>query len=240
MDDLHNKLRILSVLTLIVLFIWYFSIRNIVNKGFTDECNNDNCNTKPCYQRYCKSGDCKGNNCRSGDCYGEYCIAGNCYGKNCKAGNCYGYGCSAGICYDPDCDSKTCPQINKGCTDGKAFNINRPFYYKYTKNLPNDTFINPPLCDRYIRFRDLKEGRTDGLDLLTVNIYNRGTIPYSQINNNNLDIILNTQDNDIISGSVPYMYKNDNCEICTRDKCHQYKVERIKGKFKWIPTSSTT
>lgn len=215
----YSKYVILSLIILIIICSWLCCLKNVKPDTFVKGCKRNFCSSNSCYGRDCKTGICEGVECIAGDCIGEYCKAGDCIGTKCKAGDCYGYGCKPGICIDPKCDPKTCPQVNKNCIDGKLLKIKRPFYYDITKHLLNDTILNPPICRNYITLKDLKDGRAKDLDLMTVNIYRKGSVPYSQITNPNLEIILGTHDSNIISTSYPGMFKNDNCEICTKSSC---------------------
>lgn len=222
----YNKFVILTFLIMLLLCSCFFCVKGIKPDIFIEGCNTDNCSSNYCYGRNCKTGICKGLNCISGDCIGENCQAGDCIGKNCIAGNCYGYGCIPGKCIDPECDPNVCPQINKQCQDGKSYRINRPFYYGISKYLFNDTIVNPPICNNIITFKDIKDGKIEDLDILSINILNKGSLPYSQINNPELENLLNIRDNDIITKTYPHIFKNDNCDICTSKKCQTFKFTK--------------
>ncbi len=169
-----------------------------------------------CFGNKCISIGCNGDGCKAGYCIGESCQAGNCVGKECIAGDCFGFNCNPGVCQDPDCPNGTCPQTNKICTDGKAYNIKRPFYYKYTKHLPEGTMLNPPLCSPSLTIKELRKGRGRDIDIKSLNIYQKHTIPYIDIFKNGNS---NIKDQDIVNYTIPNYRKNYNCQICVGKKC---------------------
>ena len=180
-----------------------------------DSCNKTGCISEPCYGRYCETKDCYGDKCKAGNCYGEKCKAGDCYGKQCIAGDCYGHGCVPGKCHDPNCKkSLTCDPIFRNCTDGKQVKLKRPFYWDFTRHLPEGTFLNPPLCDHIMRVKDIIDGRMEGLNLRSVHILNKNTVPYKSILNPNFDEINGVDENDIITATVPPVFKNGMCNYC--------------------------
>jgi len=207
MKRYKNYILFFISLSIIFFFLWFIFIKEVkpqtIKKG-------------DCFGYNCKSIGCNGNNCIAHNCTGENCIAGNCVGNQCKAGNCYGYNCTPGKCIDPKCPMGICPQQNKDCTDGKKYNIKRPFYFKYTKRLPYGTFFNPPLCSPSITVGDLREGRAKNLGIKSVNINNIGTVQFNDIFSKK-DI----KDDTLINWVYPLHTKDENCKICVGSRCER-------------------
>jgi len=201
----------LSIIT-ITFCSWLCCFRQIVPDTSIKGCQGNYCTSSNCFGKNCTTTKCTGFRCFAGDCTGENCKAGDCYGRKCKAGDCYGHNCKPGICFDPNCDPKTCPQINKRCRDGKVYKINRPFYYGFTQDFINGTYLNPPLCDD-ITVKDLYNGEADSFGLHTVNLYGKGSYTYPQIVDPSLKNVTNIDDNDIVISSYPMIKKNFNCKI---------------------------
>jgi hypothetical protein len=171
-----------------------------------------------CYGQRCVSVGCNGMNCVAGKCIGENCKAGNCVGKNCRAGDCFGFNCKPGTCLDTDCPKGTCPQQNKKCIDGVKYNINRPFYYKLTKNFSDDTLLNPKLCAD-LRIGDVREGRLKDMKIHTVNTRENGTFLYQDIfMGSNMNKI---KDNETINYTIPMYDYDNNCRMCVKNRCEK-------------------
>lgn len=207
-----NYIDVIKSIIIILTFVclWYFIIRKIKPSGVIKD---------SCVGRGCTSIGCNKDNCNAGYCIGEDCKAGNCVGLNCRAGNCFGYKCTPGKCIDKKCINGLCPSGGKKCTDGKAYKIKRPLYYKVTKYFPNDTFFNPPLCYNSHTIKDFKLGRGNNIGIKSLNIHNKGNISYEGVFNSNLKNITGIRDNDKINYTIPVYSKNDNCKVCIGKIC---------------------
>ena len=190
-----------------------------------DGCYYDNCKAPRCIGYDCECKSCIGKECEAGYCVGENCKAGNCVGTGCKAGDCFGYGCKPGICIDPLCPRGSCPQVNKLCTDGKAFRIENSFFLKNKLYFPENTTMNPPLCNPNVTMMDILAGRADGLNIEKTSFVTNKCPIIKELNK------------DMIS-SDPLIFKNLNCELCSRVgndiNCHKYVPAIDKtGKIAW-------
>jgi hypothetical protein len=198
---------------------WLLFFYNIFPNTNVKGCKGKECISRACIGRGCKTGSCEGFKCTAGYCEGEFCEAGDCYGEGCVAGDCYGYGCKPGKCQDPKCNPLNCPQINKNCKDGKIKKIKRPLYWEITKNLPNDTILNPPLCYNKLTLGDLKGGKLDNLGINTISLDNGNNIRYDSINKEQIEEITGSSINSIVTATKPAIFKNNNCEYCTKKGC---------------------
>lgn len=220
-------LALLFILFFIIIFKIFFLDRISPNK-IVDGCYSDNCKAARCIGYGCECKSCTGDKCEAGYCVGENCKAGDCSGTNCVAGNCYGYGCKPGVCFDPLCPYENCPQTNKKCIDGKALRIEDNYFLKNKSYFPNNTVLNPPLCDPNISLNDILIGRADGLDINKMYFNNINFPNLKELNNKEI----------IVNFDRP-VFKNLNCELCLKDtnnniKCHKYVSGIDKnGKIIW-------
>ena len=209
----RNFIFFVTTLFLFVSF-YYFGFKKVKSNKIIKGCKGNNCRSHNCYGRYCQTTWCDGDKCKAGNCIGEKCLAGGCRGTQCRAGDCYGYACKPGTCYDPKCPKETCPQQYKNCIDGKKLIIKQPFYWGLTKMFPNDTKLNPPICENKYRLRDLIEGRAQDLPIKSVHFKNKVTVPietlFDKKKMNNLGLKQTTE----ISSTDPKIFKNKNCDLC--------------------------
>jgi len=223
-DIINILLASLFILCMIIIFKIFFFDKINPNKTI-DGCYYDNCKAGRCIGYNCECKSCIGKNCEAGYCVGENCKAGNCVGTGCKAGDCYGYGCSPGVCFDPLCPRGTCPQVNKLCTDGKAMRIENSFFLKNKSYFPENTLLNPPLCNPQITMNDILAGRADGLGIDKIYFDIDNSEKLKELNKNIID-------------SDKVIFKNLNCELCNKNgnniNCHKYLPAIDKnGKIMW-------
>lgn len=164
-----------------------------------------------CFEHNCVANTCYGAGCPAGECEGNRCRAGDCHGEKCQAGDCHGFGCQAGNCYGYGCKPGRCkePDIAQ-CQHGKAFLLTKHPIQKYFKN---GTVFNRKLCFNRLLENDLHE----------------------RINNFRLNKVFYNDKGDIV-GTDPVTFKDDNCNICTNDKCSKYvpKYNGYVDEWQWI------
>lgn len=229
-DVINILLALLFILFMMIIFKIFFG--KIYPNKIIDGCYYDNCKAPRCVGYDCECKSCIGKECEAGYCVGENCKAGNCVGTGCIAGNCYGYGCKPGICIDPLCPYASCPQTNKQCTDGKALRIENSFFLKNKSYFPQNTTLNPPLCNSQITMNDILIGRADGLDINKMYFDNKIFENTKKVNKiDDKKVVINIDKNQGI-------FKNLNCELCKKTdnniNCRKYSPSIDKnGKIVW-------
>ena len=232
-------LLIIMIITIIgIVFVKIF-VQKVHPNKFVLGCKGTSCQSERAVGYSSTALPCYGDFCQGGNCIGEGCKAGDCYGYGCKGGDCYGYGCQPGICYDTRCQNnpRGCPPHIKSCTNGRAYDVKRPFYFPLTRFLPENTILNPPICYTYMNVKDVRDGRLNGLDIQYLWLSRHGIVDYNRVFKNDID------DNEIVLNTFPQVIKNNTCEFCLAldpSRCTHFNPDPIfqtgSKPVKWIQT----
>jgi DNA-directed RNA polymerase subunit RPC12/RpoP len=242
----RRQLGYVIVIAIIVVLLYYFFYKeqdNIIGQG----CIRNSCYATPSIGSEVNGDNCIGIGCHAGDCYGEGCHAGTCEGVGCVGGNCYGANCIVGKCKDPNCteDKEQLGICKPNCKWGRAYDMvqsNSNTYRSFKNVLKKNTYFNKNNCIKPTKITEnlIKDDKTlYNIRIKGANYYNGDFLSLDEIKAKLAKgVVIDDKKGlvryeDPIISTIPYIYKNDTCNWCT-------KHNGISMCAKYAPTFNQT